>query len=58
MSARRVGQWISGVMVLAGVLTMMFVELFGIGLVITIIGLVGLGIFAILPPQDGAAPPS
>ena len=54
MSARRVGRWISGVVVFAGVLTIFWG--LGIGLVITIIGLVGLGIFAILPPEDGAAP--
>jgi hypothetical protein len=57
MPARRLGQWISGVVVLAGALTMIFVQL-GIGLIVTIIGLIALGIFAILPPpEDGAAPP-
>jgi hypothetical protein len=55
MADRRVGLWIGGVIVVAGVLTMIFAVL-GIGLVVTIIGLVALGISAILPPGD--APPS
>jgi hypothetical protein len=46
---------ISGVIVLAEALTMILRGL-GIGLVISIIGLVALGIFAILPAEDRAAP--
>jgi hypothetical protein len=47
--------WISGVIDLAQALTMILRGL-GIGLVISIIGLVALGIFAILPAEDRAAP--